>query len=132
VRAYGVAIRGGHVLLVRATQRDELPRIWWLPGGGIDLGETPEEALAREVEEETGLTCLKENLLTVVSDVRTRPSGEIVHFIRIVYSIEVAEGELRHETGGSSDLARWVPLAELPHLNVADYARRAIKEAQTK
>jgi 8-oxo-dGTP pyrophosphatase MutT (NUDIX family) len=40
------------VLLVK---RRDLP-IWVLPGGGIECGESPQEALIREVEEETGLT----------------------------------------------------------------------------
>ena len=39
-----------HVLLVK---RDDVP-VWVLPGGGIDSGETPEEALVREFQEETG------------------------------------------------------------------------------
>ena len=39
------------VLLV---QRRDLP-VWVLPGGGLDPGETPEEGVIREVEEETGL-----------------------------------------------------------------------------
>lgn len=39
-----------HVLLVK---RDDVP-VWVLPGGGIDPGESPEEALVREIHEETG------------------------------------------------------------------------------
>lgn len=42
------------VLLIK---RRDIP-VWVLPGGGIDLGETPEEAIIREVKEETGLDVL--------------------------------------------------------------------------
>jgi 8-oxo-dGTP diphosphatase len=56
-------VRAGRVLMVRERGRGPEGRhdgleYWTLPGGGIDDGETPAEALAREVEEEVGLTCM--------------------------------------------------------------------------
>lgn len=46
----------GRVLLVRGHDADEPDRHWWFTvGGGIDAGETPEQAVCREVFEETGL-----------------------------------------------------------------------------
>ena len=45
----------GRVLLVRRARWDTLPGRWELPGGKVDRGEPLLEALAREVEEETGL-----------------------------------------------------------------------------
>ena len=46
----GVLIRRGHLLVLR-NERGE----WELPGGRLDDGETPEEAVVREIREETGL-----------------------------------------------------------------------------
>jgi 8-oxo-dGTP diphosphatase len=61
-RVAAVIVRDGRVLMVRerrrgATGRHDGPEWWVLPGGGIEAGETPEQALAREVREEVGLTC---------------------------------------------------------------------------
>jgi 8-oxo-dGTP diphosphatase len=50
VAAYGLARRGDEVLLVHTAANT-----WWLPGGGVEFGESPEECVAREFEEETGL-----------------------------------------------------------------------------
>ena len=49
--------RDGRVLMLqRAADDDILPGAWELPGGGIDPGETPAQAAARELREEVGVT----------------------------------------------------------------------------
>jgi 8-oxo-dGTP diphosphatase len=52
-RVCGAILRDDHILMVH--HRDASREYWTLPGGGIEAGETPEEAVVREVREETGL-----------------------------------------------------------------------------
>jgi ADP-ribose pyrophosphatase YjhB (NUDIX family) len=109
-----------------------VPPLWWLPGGGIDFGEAPEDTLVREFKEETGLEIKDPSLLGVMSDVRRRDNGDKIHTVRILFTAELEGGELRHEIHGTTDHAAWFDLAELDSINIADYARAAIEAAQPK
>lgn len=132
VRAYGVLIDEGRVALVRSSNPQHQPPLWWLPGGGIDFGESPEDTLIREFEEETGLIVDEPVLLEVSSDLRRRDNGDKIHTVRIVYSVNLAGGEMRHEVHGTTDHAGWFPTAGLDEMNLADYARAAVKNFQAK
>ncbi|NGO12102.1 NUDIX hydrolase [Streptomyces sp. HC44] len=119
VAAYAVCVRDGRMLLARWVAGDGSKR-WTLPGGGMDHGEDPYDTVIREVEEETGYEVELVALLGVDSIRREYPrrlgTTADFHGLRIVYEARVAGGELRHETGGSTDMAAWHPLDEVPDL----------------
>jgi 8-oxo-dGTP diphosphatase len=55
MNSQGVLIQNNHILMVKQyVQRGDI--VWTFPGGGIEEGETPEEACIRELKEETGFT----------------------------------------------------------------------------
>jgi 8-oxo-dGTP diphosphatase len=132
VRAYGILVRDDSVLLVRSSSPVIVPPLWWLPGGGINFGESPEETLLREFEEETGLAIKSPVLLHVASDIRRRPNGDRIHTVRILYTVELDGGILRDEAVGTTDQVHWFKLDELDEFNVAEYAAKAIQLALVK
>ncbi len=132
MRSYGILVDDGRVVLVRSSNPHHDPPLWWLPGGGIDFGEAPEEALIREFAEETGLIVNAPQLVGVTSDERRRDNGERLHTVRILYTVRLTGGSLRDEAAGTTDLARWFQLAEVDDVNLADYARRALELLQSK
>ena len=105
---------------------------WTMPGGGLEPGEAPEDAVRRELREETGYTVKVGELLGIHS--RVIPAGQRVqkaaaplHTLRIVYRAEVTGGRLRFETDGSTDMAEWFPrkaVAELQRVKLVDIAMR--------
>ena len=134
VAAYAVVLRGRDVLLTRLSARAAHPGLWTLPGGGVDHGERPAAALAREVEEECGLACEVGDLLGVHDTHFSghAPSGRIedYHGIHLLFAAMVADGEPRVvEVDGTTDEVAWVDRAEvesgrLPVLDVVAHALR--------
>lgn len=132
VAAYAVVERRGKILLTH-WRRGRLHG-WTLPGGGLDAGEDPRDAVVREVMEETGLEARVGKLLGVDSRVMVReevPEGvdPELHTLRIVYRASVKDGPLRHEVGGSSDEARWVPIKEIRSLRTLSLVQTGMRMA---
>lgn len=91
---------------------------WGVPGGGLELGDSFEEAAIRELQEETGLTAHNLELLKLVSgqDFYFRyPHGDEVYNVTAIFRANRVTGELRHDDE-SLELA-YFDLDSLPHLN---------------
>jgi ADP-ribose pyrophosphatase YjhB (NUDIX family) len=122
-----VVFKGGEVLLVRRGQEPALGS-WSLPGGLVELGETLEAAIQRELAEETGLSVTLLGIAAVVERIFPDPDGRIAyHYILVDYLCDYAGGELN--PGSDITAARFVALSELagfdlPHFT-ADVIRRA-------
>lgn len=132
IAAYGVIIDDGHVLL--AHWNEDGRQGWTLPGGGIDPGEDPADAARREILEETGHTARLDELLAVDSFVvpaeqRFAGHDKPLHVLRIIYRASITGGQLRNETGGSTDEARWIPLPEVRDLNRVRLVDIALRHA---
>ncbi|MEN8650418.1 NUDIX hydrolase [Streptomyces sp. 21So2-11] len=135
VAAYAVCVRDGQVLLARWVAPDGSKR-WTLPGGGMDHGEDPYDTVVREALEETGYAVEPVRLIGVDSITRRYPRrlGTFADFqgLRIVYEGRVTGGELRHETGGSTDLAAWHPLEAVSGLDRVELVDTGMELWRTK
>ena len=128
VGAYALCVREGAVLLARLGpgSRFDSGR-WTLPGGGVDFGESPDEAVLRELREETGLTGDRGPVVGVYSRVNTRSTDRPlppVHHVGVIYQVSVHGGTLVCEAEGTTDYCEWVPLTEatgLPLVPLAAY-----------
>jgi 8-oxo-dGTP diphosphatase len=130
--AYGVIRRGDEVLLCRIAPAYPAAGEWTLPGGGIEFGESPDAAVVREVEEETGLVAQITGTPTILSHRGTwparpgRPRPVIYHHLRFVYPMEATGGTERVEVGGSTDLFGWFAPDELDGLPIVGLVSMAL------
>jgi ADP-ribose pyrophosphatase YjhB (NUDIX family) len=130
--AYAVVVRDGEALLTRVTGHG----VWTLPGGGIDHGEHPDDAVRRETLEETGLDLVSARLFDVDSrHVTGRSPAQITedfHGVRILYrgTVDDQRPPQVREIGGSTDAAAWVPLDRLHQLRLTDVARTTLQPVQ--
>lgn len=114
----------GRVLLQRRTDSGN----WALPGGTMDIGETLDQCVVREVKEETGLDIEITGLLGIYTDpqhVIAYADGEVRQEFNITYYGRVIGGELAvsHE---STDV-RFIDSAELDHIPIHDTVRLRLR-----
>jgi 8-oxo-dGTP diphosphatase len=129
--AYAVIVeqrQGREHVLLALWNEGEVP-MWTMPGGGVELDESVEQAAVREVLEETGFAVELTGLLGVDSfvlpaGVRVNTSDRPLKSVRVVFSARIVGGELTHEQDGTTDEARWIPVEE-----VADLVRVSLVDA---
>ncbi len=122
-----VVIDGDRVLLVRRGH-EPLKGEWSLPGGAVEIGETLEFAIAREVREETGLEVDVGPMVDVLDRIRMDADGRPrYHYVLIDFLCRPSGGTLA--CASDADDARWALLSELTRYRVADSAAAVILKA---
>jgi nucleoside triphosphatase len=107
--------RGEYLICRMPEGRGVFPGEWGLPGGGIEPGETVEEALRREILEEVGLSLRRVEPLFFADGtyVKTFPGGEErpLYMVFLLFRCLAEEGEVR--LNPEFDAAAWVPADQL-------------------
>lgn len=134
--AYAVCVQDDRILLARlAPVVTTHAGHWTLPGGGVEFGESPDDAVLRELFEETGLRGRRQGVLGVFSHVYPGPTEAPrppVHVIGVLYDVDAEPGELVHEIGGSTDQCAWVPLKAASQLELVEIAAYALDLVSSK
>ncbi len=118
----------GRLLLVR---RGNPPNegAWIFPGGLVEVGERIEDALVREVEEETGWTVRVGRLVELLDYLERDEQGRVrFHYIIADFLCEFVEGEL--VPGSDVTDVRLVPLGEVPKLGLTVKALEVVEKAR--
>jgi ADP-ribose pyrophosphatase YjhB (NUDIX family) len=122
----GVVVRDGRALLVRRGKPPLYGR-WVVPGGRVELGETLEAALVREIREETGLDVEPVEVLTVFDRIERDGDEVAYHYVIVDYLCRWRSGE----AAAASDAldAAWVGREEIAGYDVPPKAVEVVEDA---
>jgi 8-oxo-dGTP diphosphatase len=103
----GVLVKNGDILICQRTRHQTMPLKWEFPGGKIEPGEQPRDALRRELEEELGIDAqVGEEVARIRHRYKTGNSVELRFYLVRRYRGEIENRIFRE--------VRWSPRAELP------------------
>jgi len=122
----GVVVRDGRALLVRRGKPPLYGR-WTVPGGTVELGETLEEAVVREMEEETGLRVEPLEVLAVFDRIDRDGERVAYHYVIVDYLCRWRSGEAR-AASDALDVA-WATPEDLARYELPEKALEVVRDA---
>lgn len=111
-------VSSGRLLMLK-RRKEPFEGHWTAPGGKIKPGETPLDAVVRELREETGLTILDPRLKVICSE----SGDEHYNWLLFIFRAHRYEGEPRESDEG---VLEWIPLEELPDRLLPDVDRHVL------
>jgi ADP-ribose pyrophosphatase YjhB (NUDIX family) len=133
---YGVVIKDGKILLSK-----QFGDKYDLPGGGLDLGEAPEQGVIREVKEETGIDVANPKMLGLENSFfqGSHSDNKSYHCLMIYFLCEYIGGEISTDGFDEwekqyAEMAEWLPVEEIDNLDIAStveyrpYVKQALNQ----
>lgn len=114
-------------LLVERRGKEPAKGTLDLPGGFVDMDETAEEGMAREIKEETGLEIASAEYLFTIPNIY-RYSGIDIHTLDMFFRCTVAEGAQPKADDDAAE-CMWIPLSEI---HTEQFGLRSIRQALYK
>ena len=122
-----VVLDGDRVLLVKRAH-EPLKGEWSLPGGAVDVGEALEEAIRREVREETCLEVEVGPIVDVLDRIRYDPDGRVkFHYVLVDFLCRPLSGTL--QCASDAEEAAWAERGDLGRYGVAEATISVIDKA---
>ena len=121
-----IIFRQDSVLLVQRSKAPALGK-WSIPGGAVHLGESLEDAVVREVQEETELTVCPKRIGKVIDRIFRDPDGRVqYHFVIVDYLCKVLEGEPQPRSDAAA--VGYFKLSALDKLDLTEGTAEVIRE----
>lgn len=122
----GLVVKDGCVLLIRRGKAPLKGR-WSVPGGTVELGETLQEALVREMREETGLEVEPLEVMTVFDRIERDAQGVLYHYVIVDFRCRHLAGEA--VAGSDAEAAAWAGVDDLDTYDLPAKARELAERA---
>jgi len=120
-----VVLHGSRVLLIRRAQAPLLGR-WSFPGGRVEWGESLEQAVVREVLEETGVTVRPAEHLVTVEHIEGQGASASHHWVVVDYLCDLVAGDPRAASDALD--ATWAETAEMDRYDLTPLAREVLEK----
>ena len=119
-------VKDNMVLLVKRN-RPPSKGLWAIPGGGVELGETLQEATEREVKEETGITIKARSPVYAFDFIETDDNDSTrFHYVIVDLMADYISGQPK--AGDDASEARWITAQDMADLPISENTMKALKK----
>ncbi|OGO23290.1 MAG: hypothetical protein A2Z28_03315 [Chloroflexi bacterium RBG_16_51_9] len=127
VAVSAIIFKEERVLMIKRSKEPNKGK-WSIPGGGIELGETLDQAVKREVREECSIEIEVERVFYTTENIIRDDDGRVkYHYVLVDMLAKYAGGETKAQS--DAEECRWVTAEELSELDITPRLRAVLERA---